>query len=84
MAGIPGSKKAEDVATRYEVPISSDINLPSLFRSLRLGGESLEYAVERASLESIFLKVIRQHEIEAVELEGRQRGNRFKWGRNKV
>jgi len=84
MAGIPGSKKAEDVATRYEVPISSDVNLPSLFRSLRLGGESLEYAVERASLESIFLKVNRQHEIEAVELEGRQRGNRFKWRRNKV
>jgi ATP-binding cassette subfamily A (ABC1) protein 3 len=78
MSTIPGAKMAEDVATRYEVPISSDVNLPSLFRSLRIGGGDLEYAVERATLESIFLKVIREHQVEE-ELVKASRKRRFRW-----
>ena len=69
---------AEDVATRYEVPISPDVDLPSLFRLLRLGGGDLEYAVERATLESIFLKVIREHQVEEELIKPRSK-SRFRW-----
>jgi ATP-binding cassette, subfamily A (ABC1), member 3 len=78
MSSIPGSRMVEDVVTRYEVPITPDVTLASLFRSLRLGAGSFEYAVERASLESIFLKVIRQHEVEEKELEAPRR-SKFNW-----
>lgn len=82
MLSIPGSKMAEDVATRFEVPISNEISLPLLFRALRTNGNTLEYAVERASLESIFLKVIRQHQIDE-ELEIPQGHKRFTWKRTR-
>jgi ATP-binding cassette, subfamily A (ABC1), member 3 len=83
MSSIPGSRLVEDVVTRYEIPITPEISLASLFHSLQLRAGSLEYAVERASLESIFLKVIRQHEVEEKELEAPQQ-SRFKWTRSKV
>lgn len=77
MANVPGSRMADDVATRFEVPIATTINEPNssiqqqspltlsqLFGKLNDQNDFDEYTVERISLESIFLKVIRQHNIE--------------------
>ncbi|KAG9094469.1 hypothetical protein FS749_012405, partial [Ceratobasidium sp. UAMH 11750] len=70
MSRFPGSRKADDVATRYEVPIGQT-SLASLFNTLSgnearergIGEDSdLEYTVERLGLESVFLKVIREHD----------------------
>ena len=73
MAEIPGSRMVDDVATRFEVPIES--NLPSSTGTLSLarlfeiltanGGDDLgiEFTVERATLESVFLKVIRENNV---------------------
>lgn len=68
MAHIPGARKADDVATRFEVPLSNDgsdgLTLTDLFDILAThGGDFQEYTIERASLESVFLKVIREHNI---------------------
>jgi ATP-binding cassette, subfamily A (ABC1), member 3 len=64
MARIPGSRMAEDVATRFEVPIDplgqNGLSLASLFAVLSEHGDFSEYTVERPSLESVFLKVIRE------------------------
>ena len=73
MSRFPGSRQADDVATRYEVPIGQT-SLAALFKTLSggtdegsdrdvQGGEAdLEYTVERLGLESVFLKVIREHD----------------------
>jgi ATP-binding cassette subfamily A (ABC1) protein 3 len=71
MSRFPGSRKADDVATRYEVPIGQT-SLAALFKTLsgNKHGEQdisednvdLEYTVERLGLESVFLKVIREHD----------------------
>ncbi|KAI1786794.1 P-loop containing nucleoside triphosphate hydrolase protein [Ganoderma leucocontextum] len=63
MSCIPGARMAEDVATRFEVPIGNEMSLAQLFGILAEGGAS-EYAVEKASLESVFMKVIRENEVE--------------------
>ncbi|PPR02359.1 hypothetical protein CVT24_011703 [Panaeolus cyanescens] len=65
MTLIPGSRMADDVATRFEVPIdSSDGNsLGKLFNTLATRGEFTEYTVEKATLESVFLKVIRENNV---------------------
>jgi len=64
MSRIPGSRMADDVATRFEVPISPDENsLSNLFNSLSGDGDFTEYTVERATLESVFLKVIRENNV---------------------
>ncbi|KAG8735732.1 hypothetical protein FRC12_017937, partial [Ceratobasidium sp. 428] len=67
MSRFPGSRRAEDVATRYEVPIGQT-SLAELFKTLNNHerweeggieeGPQLEYSVERMGLESVFLKVI--------------------------
>jgi len=62
MAKIPGSKMADDVATRFEVPIES-VSLAQLFHLLVEKGDFSEYTVERAALESVFLKVIRENNV---------------------
>ena len=59
---------AEDVATRFEVPMAcnggSGLTLPELFNILEVYGRDFtEYTVERASLESVFMKVIRENNI---------------------
>lgn len=59
MSRIPGSKKSDDVATRFEVPVTGAFSLAQLFNLLASEGNFMEYTVERASLESIFLKVVR-------------------------
>lgn len=63
MARIPGSKMADDVATRFEVPIES-VTLAQVFHLLSEAQDNFsEYTVEKASLESVFLKVIRENNI---------------------
>lgn len=80
MANIPGATMADDVATRFEVPVSlidptSDdgsiathdgrgCSLAKLFGVLSSNDDgSSEYTVEKASLESVFLKVIRENNV---------------------
>ncbi|KAH7911590.1 P-loop containing nucleoside triphosphate hydrolase protein [Hygrophoropsis aurantiaca] len=76
MSRIPGAKFADDVATRFEVPIrnecgeggsesesESGMTLAQLFHTLSSQGGFQEYTVERATLESAFLKVIRENNV---------------------
>jgi ABC-type multidrug transport system ATPase subunit len=75
MSKIPGARLADDVATRFEVPIqkseetetdSAEANgtsLAELFRVLSSSGDFTEHTVEKASLESVFLKVIRENKV---------------------
>ncbi|PIL31191.1 ATP-binding cassette transporter [Ganoderma sinense ZZ0214-1] len=63
MAHIPRARMADDVATRFEVPIGDGMSLAELFGILAEAG-AREYAVEKASLESVFMKVIRENEVE--------------------
>ncbi|KAI0076833.1 P-loop containing nucleoside triphosphate hydrolase protein [Panus rudis PR-1116 ss-1] len=75
MSRIPGSRMADDVATRFEVPIGPELTLPKLFSALSTTGSFAEYTVERASLESVFLKVIRGNNV----LEEDQVVRRHRW-----
>lgn len=65
MSHIPGACMADDVATRFEVPISSSSRasycLAELFNTLSQHSGCIEYTVERGSLESVFLKVIKDN-----------------------
>jgi ATP-binding cassette subfamily A (ABC1) protein 3 len=61
MANVPNARMADDVATRFEVPISRELPLAALFHVLASQGDFEEYTVEKASLESVFLKVIREN-----------------------
>ncbi|TDL26396.1 P-loop containing nucleoside triphosphate hydrolase protein [Rickenella mellea] len=63
MAKIPGSRMADDVATRFEVPVDGGRTLSDLFKTLNASGDFSEYTVERVSLESVFLKVIRANNV---------------------
>lgn len=66
MANIPGARMADDVATRFEVPVQNDsdgVSLRRLFHILSSQGDFTEYTVERATLESVFLKVIRDNNV---------------------
>lgn len=88
MARVPGARMADDVATRFEVPVlergarggdDSGITLAELFALLcREGAE--EFTVERPSLESVFLKVIREHEVEEDD-EQQRTSSSGKWWR---
>ncbi|KZT22614.1 hypothetical protein NEOLEDRAFT_1071005 [Neolentinus lepideus HHB14362 ss-1] len=81
---VPGSKMKDDVATRFEVPIRTNmegsaqgdggmgeekLTLARLFHLLSSQGDFEEYTVERASLESVFLRVIRENEVREEEGE---------------
>ncbi|TFK92820.1 P-loop containing nucleoside triphosphate hydrolase protein [Polyporus arcularius HHB13444] len=87
MARIPGAKIADDVATRFEVPVGDGLSLAQLFgiiaeATAQEGGEGRsagggEWAVEEASLESVFMKVIRENEVE--EGDGEARARRGWW-----
>jgi ATP-binding cassette subfamily A (ABC1) protein 3 len=74
MARIPGSKMADDVATRFEVPIQNGggLSLAQLFHLLATQGNFFEYTVERGGLESVFLKVIRENNVAEEEGESRR------------
>lgn len=81
MSRIPGSQMADDLATRFEVPIGLDsvspgdpgtrFSLAQLFKVLSDDGGFSEYAVEPVSLETIFMKVIRENRV--LEEDSRQR-----------
>ena len=75
---------ADDVATRFEVPVSPGegkpgMSLAELFGILAEAGAA-EYAVEQASLESVFMKVIRENEV--LEGDGEPKDDRRKWWRS--
>ncbi|KAH7105549.1 P-loop containing nucleoside triphosphate hydrolase protein [Auriculariales sp. MPI-PUGE-AT-0066] len=80
-AAIPGAKQADDVATRFEVPVGTGqdgLTLAQLFQLLSAhGGNHLEYAVERTSLETVFLKVIRANNVQ--EDEHLRTRHPFRW-----
>ncbi|QRV97329.1 ABC transporter [Ceratobasidium sp. AG-Ba] len=70
MSRLPGARQADDLGTRYEVPIGTT-PLAELFRTLSDqkveddesgNGIRLDYSVERMGLESIFLKVIQERD----------------------
>ncbi|EJD51317.1 P-loop containing nucleoside triphosphate hydrolase protein [Auricularia subglabra TFB-10046 SS5] len=85
LAHVPGSRPADDVATRFEVPIGAEggMSLADLFELLSSqGGEQFEYAVERTSLESVFLKVIRANNVKEEDAVRTRSG--FKWFRKMV
>lgn len=81
MARIPGARLSDDVATRFEVPLQSEDNtrsLAGLFKILSEHGDFADYTVERVSLETIFLKVIRENDVR--EEDSRDSGQRsWKW-----
>jgi hypothetical protein len=66
MTRVPGAKLADDVATRFEVPIAEEdggMSLQKLFELLSNQKDFSEFTVERATLESIFLNVIRENNV---------------------
>ena len=63
MSQIPGARMADDVATRFEVPLGADMSLARLFGLLSSQEDFAEFTVERAGLESVFLKVIRENDV---------------------
>lgn len=67
MAKIPNSKLSDDVATRFEVPIRKEFPLSQLFHVLSSSGEFSEYTVEKATLENVFLKVIKENNAAQIE-----------------
>ena len=77
MTRIPGSRMADDVATRFEVPIGNGLTLADLFSELSANASFTEYAVERATLESVFLKVIRENDVREEDTQRRSRWRRW-------
>ena len=75
MSRFPGSKMADDVATRFEVPVepTQGMSLAKLFHTLSSSGDFTEYTLEKASLESVFLKVIRENQVEEEDSRYKQR-----------
>ncbi|KAF7354425.1 ABC transporter A family member 2 [Mycena venus] len=63
VATIPGARMVDDLATRFEVPTAS-VPLAELFHTLALQEDFPEYTIEKATLESMFLKVIRENNVQ--------------------
>ncbi|KAJ7366158.1 hypothetical protein DFH08DRAFT_1002809 [Mycena albidolilacea] len=63
MSAIPGAWMTDNIATRLEVPIErgNGLTLAKLFHLLSARGDFSEYTVEKETLESVFLKVIREN-----------------------
>jgi len=83
MARIPGSRMAEDVATRFEVPFDENRSLAQLFKILseQDAEGAMEFSVDQVSLESVFLKVIREHNIREEGDHERRNGEKRKMWR---
>jgi ATP-binding cassette, subfamily A (ABC1), member 3 len=70
MSRIPGSRRADDIATRWEVPLRTTndqqhaLTLADLFGLLSEQNDFSEFSVDTVSLESIFLKLIRESQIQ--------------------
>ncbi|KAJ7083358.1 hypothetical protein B0H15DRAFT_422992 [Mycena belliarum] len=79
MANIPGSRMADDVATRFEVPLdrSNGQSLAKLFHTLSEHGDFAEYTVEKATLESVFLKVIRENNVQEEDRDPPRKRSRW-------
>jgi len=87
MKGVPGARMADDVATRFEVPLTTagpndsggtseakPLTLAELFALLSAQDTFTEFSVDRVGLESIFLKVIRENQVrEEGESQAKQR-----------
>lgn len=89
MKGVPGAKMADDVSTRFEVPLMTTnseegtsevkpLTLAELFTLLSAQDTFKEFSVDRVGLESIFLKVIRENQVRE---EGESEGKRKAWWR---
>ncbi|KAH8091365.1 P-loop containing nucleoside triphosphate hydrolase protein [Cristinia sonorae] len=78
MSRIPTSRLLDDVSTRFEVPITADTTLPELFSVLSSNdSEDVgEYTVEKGSLETVFMKVIRENDVLEEDV-GRSGGRGF-------
>ncbi|KAK7021895.1 hypothetical protein VNI00_017184 [Paramarasmius palmivorus] len=77
MAKVPGARLADDVATRFEVPIrkgadGDGLTLAELFRVLGDSEDLTEHTVEKAGLESIFMKVIRENRVAEEDVRRRK------------
>ncbi|KAI3622160.1 nod factor export atp-binding protein i [Moniliophthora roreri] len=77
MSKVPGARLADDVATRFEVPIRSESNgnalsLAQLFHVLSSSEDFTEHTVEKASLESVFMKVIRENKVSEEDSRSRR------------
>jgi ATP-binding cassette subfamily A (ABC1) protein 3 len=81
MALIPGSRMLDDVATRFEVPVrkTEKFSLAKLFAVLSSHGDFMEYTVERPSLESVFMKVIRENNVKEEDHAHNAKGWRGCW-----
>ena len=79
MARVPGARIADDIATRFEVPMGKGgMTLAGLFGILAEAGAN-EYAVEEANLESVFMQVIRENDAKGVN--GRGSSEKRSWWR---
>lgn len=78
MSRFPGSRMADDVATRFEVPLQGETTLSKLFKDLASESDAAEFTVEKATLESVFLKVIRENNVLEDEA-GEPRRSRWRW-----
>jgi len=76
MSQLPGARMADDVATRFEVPVGEEMSLARLFGVLSSQDELTEFSIEKAGLESVFLKVIREN---AVQEEDSRTSKRRWW-----
>src|SRR6266545_2090006 len=81
MSLIPGSRMADDIATRFEVPIvpGNGFSLSKLFNTLAAHGDFTEYTVEKATLESVFIKVIRENNVKEQDNERHERQSLLWW-----
>ncbi|KAJ6526262.1 hypothetical protein DFH09DRAFT_1187858 [Mycena vulgaris] len=77
MAAIPGARMVEDLATRFEVP-TANVPLAELFDTLATQGDFPEYTIEKGTLESMFMKVIRENE-ESQEEDNRETRKTRHW-----
>lgn len=93
MKAVPGAKMADDVTTRFEVPLAiatpgpghdegtseaKRLTLAELFALLSAQDTVTEFSVDRVGLESIFLKVIRENQVKE---EGESQEKRRAWWR---
>jgi ATP-binding cassette subfamily A (ABC1) protein 3 len=87
MKVVPGAKMADDVATRFEVPLATPgpnggtleakpLTLAGLFALLSAQDSFTEFSVDRVGLESIFLKVIQENQARE---EGDSQAKRRAW-----
>ncbi len=72
---------ADDVTTRFEVPVASlgEQALSKIFNLLASHDDSIEYSVEKATMESVFIKVIRENNVQEEDDEPRSGWRKLSW-----